>query len=56
MTVTKILLSRAQSLHAGEGYIFKNLEKDGDTFHQSFSISFYYFQYYGLNLPFRCSD
>ena len=38
-TLTKILLSRAQSLHAGEGYIFKNLEKDGDTFHQSFSIS-----------------
>ena len=27
---SKYSLSRAQSLNAGEGYIFKNLEKDGD--------------------------
>ena len=27
--LSKTLLNRAQGLNAGEGYIFKNLEKDG---------------------------
>jgi hypothetical protein len=29
--LSKSLLNRAQGLHAGEGYIFKNLEKDGES-------------------------
>merc|ERR1719490_1577 len=38
--LSKTLLSRAQSLHAGEGYIFKNLEKDAD---------YPYINYYVIN-------
>jgi len=38
--LSKTLLSRAQSLNAGEGYIFKNLEKDAD---------YPYINYYVIN-------